>query len=88
MRPKKNGFYFTEGMPHSHPTEPHDNKVGKGSQGWSPYKVWVGDLWECPTCGSRIIVNVGSRPLSEHYQPGFTQLVTATGADWLLVKDC
>jgi hypothetical protein len=88
MRPKKNGFYFIEGMPHSHPTETWDEKQGKGSTGWSPYKIWVGDLWECPTCKTQTVSGVARIPIAEHYQPEFIDLAKKLGADRFMVKDC
>lgn len=87
MRPKKNGFYFSEGMPHGSEI-PWDGEIGKNSVGWSPYKIWVGDLWECPTCLTQIIIGVGPSRLSEHYEPEFTKIAERTGANKLLVKDC
>jgi len=67
---------------------PWDGKSGKHSHGWTPYKVWVGDLWHCPDCHAQIIVGVGHSRLAEHYEPGFTLAIEQTGADQLLVKDC
>jgi hypothetical protein len=87
MRCKKSGFYFLEGRPNGG-DKPWDNKRGKGSVGWTPYKVWSGDLFECPTCKAQTIAGVGQRPLAEHYQPEFADTVKRTGAHQLMVKDC
>ena len=83
MRLKKSGFYFLEGMP-----EHGSEGQGKGAAGWKPYKLWSGDLYECPGCRASTIVGVGFQPVSEHYLPGFAEVVKVTGADRLLVKDC
>lgn len=71
---KKNGFVFTEGMP-----------VGDPEMHWGPYKLWVGDLWECRKCGHEIIVGVGSRQIAEHYEPDFTE---KNALSELPVEDC
>lgn len=84
MRMKKSGFYFIEGMP----THEHDKNAGKHSKGWTPYKIWAGDLWHCPDCGAQVVSGVGSRPLSEHYLDGFAALSTQLNAMQLFVKDC
>ena len=84
-RPKKNGYAFMEGMPLS-----NDPKIGrgKGASGWAPYKLWMGDLWECPTCGHQTIVETGAQPIAEHYQLGFNLALERFGNPTLLVKDC
>jgi hypothetical protein len=72
-RPKKNGYYFMEGMP--------TGRAGiflPGTQApefWQPYKLWVGDLWECLGCGAEIIVGTPSSPIAEHYQQHFAAAV-------------
>jgi len=81
MRAKKNGFYFTEGMG-------GDGRRGKHSTEWIPYKIWVGDLWECPDCKAQIVVGVGMNRLAEHYEPDFNDILEQTNAKQLLVKDC
>ena len=84
MRCKKTGFCFLEGMPSSD----WDGKRGKDSLGWVPYKLWVGDLFECPDCGAQTISGMNREPIAEHYQSGFTEMVLRTGADRLMIKDC
>lgn len=83
MRPKRNGYYFLEGMP---ATQRPD--IGKGADGWEPYKLWVGDLWECPTCHHQLVSGVALHPIAEHYEPDFQRQVDVYGAERLLVKDC
>ena len=75
FRAKKNGFFFVEGMP-----------VGGGV--WKPYKIWLGDLWGCQGCGAEIVIGVGREPISEHYQPGFSEMLDQSKASQLQVNDC
>jgi hypothetical protein len=65
-RPKKNGVSFIEGMPTDN-AAPGTAEPEK----WKPYKLWVGDLWECQGCGHQLIVGAPSLPYREHYQPDF-----------------
>ena len=84
FRPKKNGFYFLEGMPES-----GNPKAGKAeADKWVPYKLWVGDKWECPDCHATIIVGVGRDRIAEHYQDDFDRKVKSLGADQFQVNDC
>lgn len=83
-RPKKNGYYFVEGMPIVNGAKPGTDEPGC----WVPYKLWVGDLWECEGCGSTIIVGTGRSPVLEHYQSDFKETIVATSADRLQVNDC
>lgn len=89
MRPKKNGYHFLEGMP---VIENHG--TGKGAEGWAPYKLWMGDLWECPTCKTQIVSGVARQPISEHYLADFSRQLNLYGNQvggahkLLLVKDC
>lgn len=82
-RVKKNGYSFIEGMPIV------DRAVVgvRGNGEWQPYKLWVGDLWECPDCLAQIIVGTGLNPISEHYQPEFVAQVEKYGPQ-LQVNDC
>ena len=81
MRPKRNGYYFVEGMPNGSP-----HLIGKGATGWKPYKIWCGDLWHCPTCGTETVVGVGSEPITVQHQSNFKEwLSKVTG---VFVKDC
>ena len=82
-RPKRNGTSFIEGKP-NHNGAPAGT-VGEGQ--WAPYKLWMGDLWECPTCKSQIIVGIGLNPISEDYRPDFDKQIESFKAK-LLVKDC
>jgi len=84
FRVKKTGYNFIEGMP-------TENKALPGTQEpekWEPYKLWVGDLFECQGCGAQIVSGFGARPIAEHYQANFDHLVHTYGADQLQVNDC
>lgn len=41
--PVKNGFYFIEGRPIGRDVKPGTEMPDR----WEPYKVWVGDKYEC-----------------------------------------
>lgn len=59
------------------------------SRRWSPYKLWQGDRWKCPGCGSLIIVGVANRPISEHFHENFQIELGYAGGDAVLrVNDC
>ncbi len=86
MRPKRTGFAFMEGMMDGSVPQ-SEMRSGRDAPGWKPYKLWQGDLYECPDCHAQTIVGVAPAPLSEHYEPYFTLQAAANGAT-LLVKDC
>jgi hypothetical protein len=71
-RPKCNGIAFVENMP-----------MGRAE----PYKLWVGDLWECLGCGHELISGVGSQPVSEHYKADFKETVTSYKPE-ITINDC
>ncbi len=84
-RAKKNGFFFVEGMP-----VPGVKQAIPGTstpEQWAPYKLWVGDLWECQGCGHQIVSGFGRGPIAEHYMDDFADKVKAHGAE-LQVNDC
>ena len=83
FRPKKNGFYFLEGMPIDNAL-PGDIEAEK----WKPYKLWAGDQWECEGCGAVILSGFGNTPIAEHYQPDFPEIVKQFGGDQFQVNDC
>lgn len=84
FRVRKNGFYFLEGMPAASDTPPGNAEP----ENWKPYKLWVGDLWECQGCGAQIIKGTPSDRLAEHYEQDFGERVLRTGADQFQVNDC
>lgn len=86
FRPKKNGYFFVEGMPIGGTHRPPPGK--EAADLWKPYKLWVGDLWECLGCGANIVVGVGGGPLAEHFEFDFAAKVEKSGAGQLQVNDC
>lgn len=86
FRQKKSGYYFIEGMP----SIGHGAKRGReaGPDDWRPYKLWAGDLWECPDCKAQIVSGIGLNPISEHYREDFGRMTENLGAAQLMVKDC
>lgn len=84
FRPKKTGFYFIEGMP----TKTGAQAGTAEPESWVPYKLWVGDLWECQGCGATVVVGVGKGSLAEHFQEDFEDIVKRLGAGQLQVNDC
>jgi hypothetical protein len=39
--------------------------------GVTPYKIWNGDLFECPECGEQMVAGFASQPVSEHFMGDF-----------------
>lgn len=85
-RPKKTGYFFTEGMPADGERRP---KPGKAEpEKWQPYKIWSGDLWECPDCKVAIVVGVGLMPVAERHHDDFPKTRINLSADLFQVNDC
>jgi len=59
MRPRTNGVSMLE------------TEDGTGQ----PYKLWHGDLWECPACGEQVLAGFGA-PIEKGH-PSFEPLVLA-----------
>ena len=34
-----------------------------------PTAVWSADLWQCPSCGHRVLLGFGQRPVAEDDRP-------------------
>lgn len=55
LRVKRNGVCIEEGRPIGRPL-----KEGKPDpdveESWAPYKLWMGDVWECLTCGLEVVI--------------------------------
>lgn len=86
-RPKQTGIPFVEQMPDGAVPVALPGKIE--ARRWSPYKIWLGDLWECPDCKSEVIVGVGRNPLAEHFQDNFAaELEHAGGESVLKINDC
>lgn len=84
FKPKKNGFEFVEGAPKYNGAAPGLTAPDQ----WRPYKLWMGDLWECLGCGAQVIVGIGRGPISEHFHPDFSEMSARHGADKVQVNDC
>ena len=80
----KTGFYFIEGMPIDNDAKPGTEDADR----WRPYKLWVGDKFECPGCNAEIVSGFGGGPISTHHEPDFHERVRQHGADQLQVNDC
>lgn len=83
-RPKKTGFYFTEGRPAGDGAEPG---LGQADQ-WRPYKLWSGDLYECQGCGSAVVVGSGQQPIAVDHEEDFQRAISSFGAEQFQVNDC
>jgi hypothetical protein len=83
FRPKVNGTAFVECMPIGQ-VAPAGNAA---PEAWKPYKLWIGDLWDCRGCGAEIIVGAPVSPLAEHYQKDFATEVSRVKAT-ILIWDC
>ena len=84
FRPKRNGVKFIENMPIDRNAKPGTLEPGR----WQPYKLWVGDLWECSGCGTTIISGMGNAPMAEHYEEDFNEKVQRYNAKDIQVNDC
>ncbi len=67
FKPKKTGYYFTEGMPITNGVRPGIADAAL----WKPYKVWSGDIYECDGCHKTIIVGIGLKPVSQQHHEDF-----------------
>lgn len=57
---------------------------------WAPYKLWVGDLWECRSCGAQVVLTGAqhpAEPVVEHYMPQYRSLVRSMRPQ-IRVNDC
>jgi len=84
FRVTKTGFHFIEGMP-------VDDAAVAGNQEpekWEPYKIWIGDRFECPGCGVTILSGFGGGPISIQHEDDFQSLIRRLGADQFQVNDC
>jgi hypothetical protein len=81
---KKSGYVFTEGMPKGGMPAPPGNEA---PDAWKPYKLWVGDLWECLGCKAQTVLGFGQNPISEHYRPEFQELCERLPPQ-MQVNDC
>jgi hypothetical protein len=51
-----------------------------------PYKLWSGDLLECPGCGNLIVYGMPTQSFAAHFEPDFQERLAAfdTGAKRLV----
>jgi len=77
MRRKKNGVVVEEGRPLSN--VPNNQ--------WGPYKLWMADLFECPSCGYQIISGFAQANFAEHYQSNYAEQRTKH-PPLVTVNDC
>jgi hypothetical protein len=64
FKAKKTGAYVEEGMPRN-----------EARTEWDPYKVWVGDMYECRGCGAQMVIGFGQGPVAEHFQKDYQERV-------------
>ena len=39
-----------------------------------PYRIWSGDRWRCPECGTGVVTGFGHEPLAESYQDRYAAI--------------
>lgn len=88
-RPEKNGFFLVEGKPDNNTQDlsPDEYRGTRHPEVWSPYKLWIGDMWECPECHHQIVVGFAGQPISQDYLPGFEEKIEACGNP-IQINDC
>ena len=52
------------------------NEVVVEELGIGSRRIWEADLWECPKCGTEIIVGFGLEPIMEHFQKDYRKILT------------
>jgi hypothetical protein len=77
--------YFTEGRPLRSPDQGRD---ALEPVAWAPYKLWVGDLWKCPSCGAEILIGMARQPIDEHFTPTFAERERTLNPAGLRIDDC
>lgn len=63
--PKRSGVVVEEGKPLT------NDITGP----WGPYKLWRADLAECPKCKFQLITGFAQRPIAEHFEKGYLELL-------------
>lgn len=76
-------------MPHNNPQnlKPEEYRGTRRPEVWLPYKLWNGDMWECPDCQAQIVVGCLGGPVAYHHDDNFTELCNSYAAS-LQVNDC
>ncbi len=36
-----------------------------------PYRIWLTDLYACPSCGAEVVTGFAKQPWGEHFQPDY-----------------
>ena len=55
---------------------PEKNGVGLLDMAeFGAYQIWDADKWKCPSCGKEIIVGFGNNPVSQHFEPEFSNVI-------------
>lgn len=83
-RPKRNGTPFIESKPIGGKLVPQGTSR---PDLWEPYKLWMGDLWQCQGCGHQLISGVAGKPISQDYHHDFHQNIAAFDPK-IVVNDC
>ena len=84
FRPEKNGITYLEQKPIGGKTVPRGYAA---PDLWEPYKLWRGDLWECPECHHQIIHGTGFNPIRHDYEVDFG-IVLKASTILVKVNDC
>lgn len=84
FHPKKNDYWFTEGMP----TVTDAPKGNESPESWKPYKIWAADLYECPVCMAQILSGFGKEPIKVHHEEDFEDMRLRLKATQFMVNDC
>lgn len=80
---KSNDVLVEEGMPSG-------MKDGQGTSPWRPYKLYLGDLYECDRCGTQLVITA-INPIKEHFMEDyeeFKEYYRALGRLLPMVEDC
>ena len=48
---------------------------------FGPYKIWSSDLWRCRECKNEKVSGFGQKPMIEHFQVGFKDLLEKISVD-------
>ena len=79
--PVKNGIVINEQMPVATAAEPGNIDP----TAWTPYRVWMADLFECRHCGHRIIAGFAKEPAAVQHEPEFPEAMKYVA---YTVNDC
>jgi uncharacterized protein with PIN domain len=51
-------------------------------------RLWCADLWNCPSCGHRMIKGWGQNPIAEHYEEGYEASLSKCKATGVMFTVC